>query len=226
MANTSTLHRLLVGVTVVAAILSVPVLSGPAQAAGPAKNDTATGVAGNHMTVQAGANDGYPTDGSVFFAVDDQTDFNSSANFADPASGVLSFTALRSGPLAQTVTYGVYDSDTFDLLSSATVTFTLTRAAIFTPVNDPINLAPGETIPIDLGANDSGLTDSDVWNANGVTSAHGTLDIGERGKGTYTADSVTTTPEVVTYEIQDNAGAHLANESLTITVKTRTVTVN
>src|SRR5690349_5868553 len=100
MATTSTFHRLLVCVTgVAAAVLSIPVLAGPAAAAGPAANDTATGVAGNHITVHAGANDGYPTDGSVYFQVDDQSDFSSTATFTDDASGVLSFTATRTGAL-------------------------------------------------------------------------------------------------------------------------------
>ena len=191
---------------------------------GGGRADAASGRAGDHLDIDVNANDGFATDGSVFFEVTDQSNPFSNIYFPDPASGVARFTANRTS-LSQSFVYTAYDSDTFDELGHATVTVTLTSPGTFNGNSDTILAAPGDVVSLDLGANDTGVTDSDVWNPGFASSSLGFLDIGPRGVGSFEATTASPTPETVTYEVEDSQGNLLDTVTLTITVSARSAAV-
>src|SRR3954447_25415324 len=77
------------------ALLSIPVVAGPAAAAASPADDNASGVAGNHVTVDVNANDHFATDGSVDFEVVDQSDPTMSVDIVDSAAGTFQVTTDR-----------------------------------------------------------------------------------------------------------------------------------
>ena len=223
------MRRLVSAATAGAATLAtLTLLAGPASADALVSDDTGTVRAGDFAQFAVADNDAgadklkvtsYPTTGFAYFDQDQ----------------VLVYAAPRSFHGTVMLQYAAFDPDVPEddndpsvgqLGSPATVTIEVTPIGSLTAQNDTVHAFVGETVDLDLGANDTNSASADYYTSgsDGLSSTLGSLYVGGGGRGQLSGTDAGT--EILDYEVRDGVdGTEIGQGSLTVTVEARDVTL-
>ncbi len=209
-----------------ATLATLTLVAGPASADPMVSDDNVTVRAGDYGQFAVAANDNGPE--KLKITSNPTTGW---ASFGD--NQVLTYVAPRSFSGTVTLEYAAFDPDVADdendpsagqIGAPATVTIEVSPIGALTAATDTLHAFVGETVEVDLGANDTNGASSDVFvvGPDDLSSTLGSLSVGGGGRGTLTGE--TAGHETIDYQVLDGVDrTEIGHGSLIITVDDRDV---